>query len=1122
MADSKKFADKIKELERQGKELLRKDWESEQSLSASIRVGDTPPILSKLNSSADAVTTTRAKDGGSSHISLPSYSQTGLSTDSLVRSLTQPLTGYHSTAGSPTKAPPTSFSSAQLSRPRSLSQSFSTGNITNADKLQNDRQIRQATVTIEDLKEQLRRAQKLSDEHKKQFRVSNEELAKRLQDAVVERDRLAAARVTVANGQEELIRSLQTAVTELQQTTDSQMQTIADTERQLHALQLVKSDYDNMVDLLRGVVKSHRKGNATVYYDSEPISSQSTAMLIHSLERCITDGEKDNRYNLTKISELEHKVSDLELASHSVEKTTTKHLEEKHERIRKDLEERLLAADERATNARSQSESLTQQLSLAQEQYKGSELLREEQTRILEERVDLLKSQIDGERKDSQTKLESVSVALDSTQRDLTDTLSTKDELVRKYAGLEEKVKDYEVLVEKLNAELELEKEQSKKLWEKDNEILNRNVEIETKMALRDAEMARLEALLEKTKDECSKQIKQEVELAQKYQQDKFSEEKTILVKQVDSLTLRHTKVSSELQLLQVDCAKLRSQLQHAQEKLAQVEGLQVKTSEDKESLQGQLIIKNEQIDKVTSERDQFVNMLEQRNKQFGEISLACERSNMQREERERHLETLESTAARLEDRLSQAHHELSNYQQENATLHRTRDEFDSRIREMEMAVEKQTKKLKSKDKKIADAESERDRLDELLAHKSDTIIQLEDQIRCNENSLKDAKREISMLSEESSALKSVMKGQEGEMQREINNLLIKLKAVEQDYKLAKKALKSKEHVDKQASNMANNLQTELTDQRKYSDELRSKIRWMEDELDASKKDKLGVEEQCEQLQVELEHRCKAEQRLQQMLVTETSKSSMLQSKVVSLEDGLKETISRCSALQASAEHSEQNLYKLKLKHQLELKEMQRNTGEQVIVPPAPMSPPKPQQDDGLATELKTVLKDMKSLLSSAQERKVYEKRKSCRASDRSDVSALSQSDGAAHDHPHSERSSRHRRGRESSGSLESLLMPTDLLSDRGDARDSTPRHTQGDSAKTHSKHRSKSHRKVSEPLKTEAEILCKNLEKKLQHLTKLGEQSTRSSSRFIGSGQAPPPSTSYEKLHKYLRAQKS
>ena len=34
------------------------------------------------------------------------------------------------------------------------------------------------------------------------------------------------------------------------------------------------------------------------------------------------------------------------------------------------------------------------------------------------------------------------------------------------------------------------------------------------------------------------------------------------------------------------------------------------------------------------------------------------------------------------------------------------------------------------------------------------------------------------MLSEENSALKSVMKGQEGEMQREINNLLVKMKGL--------------------------------------------------------------------------------------------------------------------------------------------------------------------------------------------------------------------------------------------------------------------------------------------------------------------------------------------------------
>ena len=79
---------------------------------------------------------------------------------------------------------------------------------------------------------------------------------------------------------------------------------------------------------------------------------------------------------------------------------------------------------------------------------------------------------------------------------------------------------------------------------------------------------------------------------------------------------------------------------------------------------------------------------------------------------------------------------------------------------------------------------------------------------------------------------------------------------------------------------------------------------------------------------------------------------------MVSLEDGLKEAISRCSTLQASAEKSEQDMYKLKLKHQLEIKELQQRiqkqqnatssaggenqqTGSSVLLPPP--SPSKQQ-----------------------------------------------------------------------------------------------------------------------------------------------------------------------------------
>lgn len=38
------------------------------------------------------------------------------------------------------------------------------------------------------------------------------------------------------------------------------------------------------------------------------------------------------------------------------------------------------------------------------------------------------------------------------------------------------------------------------------------------------------------------------------------------------------------------------------------------------------------------------------------------------------------------------------------------------------------------------------------------------------------------------------------------------------------------------ATEMANTLQAELTDQRKHADDLRTKIRWLEDSLEMSKK----------------------------------------------------------------------------------------------------------------------------------------------------------------------------------------------------------------------------------------------------------------------------------------------
>ena len=58
------------------------------------------------------------------------------------------------------------------------------------------------------------------------------------------------------------------------------------------------------VDLLRNVLKNCERREGKSYYMSEPISSQSSAMLVHTLERCLEDGERSRGTQANRIAEV--------------------------------------------------------------------------------------------------------------------------------------------------------------------------------------------------------------------------------------------------------------------------------------------------------------------------------------------------------------------------------------------------------------------------------------------------------------------------------------------------------------------------------------------------------------------------------------------------------------------------------------------------------------------------------------------------------------------------------------------------------------------------------------------------------------------------------------------------
>ena len=58
------------------------------------------------------------------------------------------------------------------------------------------------------------------------------------------------------------------------------------------------------VDLLRTVLRGAERRRGRSFYDSEPIDRQSSALLVHSLERCMDESEQERDSYTCRIEEV--------------------------------------------------------------------------------------------------------------------------------------------------------------------------------------------------------------------------------------------------------------------------------------------------------------------------------------------------------------------------------------------------------------------------------------------------------------------------------------------------------------------------------------------------------------------------------------------------------------------------------------------------------------------------------------------------------------------------------------------------------------------------------------------------------------------------------------------------
>ena len=369
---------------------------------------------------------------------------------------------------------------------------------------------------------------------------------------------------------------------------------------------------------------------------------------------------------------------------------------------------------------------------------------------------------------------------------------------------------------------------------------------------------------------------------------------------ELNTLKMRHSEVSEDL-----NAAKLKLET----------------VSAEKEYAHGILEDRKSDIEKLTQEREQFYRLLDERNEKMADFRSEVARLKVLLEEREKDISDLRKSAEVYTNSGNTA-------KQEKDTLAHQLDERVLEFEQLRKIKDQIMRKLKIREKRLKELEVEKSKVVLELDAKSKDLEVLTNEKVTLFTELKESRYEVARLKEERDALLVSADGKEESVQKEVHKLLVQLKSKEHDLKMAKRALKAKESTGGKAVMVAGKMQKEMTAKRGELDSLQTKMHWLEECLDAALQDKRILKEERERLSAALRKSSTQKEKLAKELEAYVARNNLLEKRVGALEAGLEKAAAKHASAMAQLEQAEQDMARLRLKHQLDIKEIQQTSHE--------------------------------------------------------------------------------------------------------------------------------------------------------------------------------------------------
>ncbi|KAF6129171.1 coiled-coil domain containing 158 [Phyllostomus discolor] len=769
-----------------------------------------------------------------------------------------------------------------------------------------ERVLEEYSHQVKDLQKRLNESNELHEKQKFYLRQSVIDLQTKLQEMQMERDAMADIRRRESQSQEDLRNQLQNTVHELEAARCLKENMLKDSSTQIEQLRKMMLGHEGVLQEIRSILVDFEQTSGKKIYEHDSVSTIHFRNMGSAISKTLRELDTEISYLKGRIFPVESQLEALKSESQNKIELLLQQHQDRIEQLISEHEVEITGLTEKASSARSQANSIQSQLEIIQEQARNQNSMYMRQLSELESTVSQLRSELREAKRMYEDKIEELEKQLVLANSELTEARTERDQFSQESGNLDDQLQKLLADLHKREKELSLEKEQNKRLWDRDTGNSITIDHLRRELDDRNMEVQRLEALLKAMKSECQGQMERQMAAIQG--KNESLEKVSSLTAQLESTKEMLRKVVEELTAKKMTLESSERTVSDLTASLQEKERAIEATNAEITKLRSRVDLKLQELQHLKNEGDHLRN-----------VQTECDALKLQMTEKDKVIEILRQQIENMTQLVGQHGRTAGAMQVEKAQLEKEINDRRLELQEFKILKDKKDAKIRELEARVSDLELEKVKLvnagsERLRAVKD--IKQERDQLL---SEVKTSRNELNSLTEDYEVLKRNFRNKSEEMETTTNKLKMQLKSAQSELEQTRNTLKSMEGSDGHAMKVAMGMQKQITAKRGQIDALQSKIQFLEEAMTNANKEKHFLKEEKTKLSQELSTVVTEKSKMAGELEVLRSQERRLKEKVANMEIAL-DKFAECQDI---IQRQEQESVRLKLQHTLDVKELQ-------------------------------------------------------------------------------------------------------------------------------------------------------------------------------------------------------